>query len=249
MMNVVGAWMNSGLAAPGVFDRANERARRVLVRHLVELPEPPATEFPPEINGQSAVIEGYLALASLLTSFRDCEHYFRRYPFADKSVSRADHLRNCCEMYCDHFAQFRDRMKATLNAANKLGGTAPVKNFLKAFDESFPGELRMRNHVHHHGRFDDDAIRQLSMIELLNRFSKEGDVPLPNPQNLYRRASKEWIQRVQSRSEHLTMFLEEVAGVLLGMPFVQPFRQVPRGAQSDGIPPECEQNAEASADT
>jgi hypothetical protein len=230
MIDVVAVWMNRSLAKDGTAELANERARRVLYRHLINLPEPPTSEFSAEVRAQGDVIMGYLALTTLLYSFRECEHYFRRYPFGGIAVGRADHLRNCCEMYCDRFAQFRDRMKATLNGLKRFQSSAPVADFLKAFDKSFAWEIRMRNHVHHRGRFDDDTINQLSMVELFERVGTQHDLFVPRPHVLYRKASREWVERVRNRSEHLGQFLEAIAGLILSAEFVQPLRsQVSKG--------------------
>jgi hypothetical protein len=168
MLNVVGEYLQSSLSDEGVRERAGERMKRALLHSFIddELPGiPPETATPTEAM-QSAIMAGYIALVSQVSSVHECEYYFRRYPFRGIPISKGDHLRNCCEIYFDRIVQFRDRLKALLNACKKLQPDHDwrISSYLKTFDRTFASVIRARNHTHHHGRYDDDDINQLALM-------------------------------------------------------------------------------------
>jgi hypothetical protein len=95
-------------------------------------------KLPEDLDLQHAVVVKYFALHSTLVSLRDCEYYFRRYPFGGLPVQRHDHLRYICEMYFGRFYEFKERSKECFKAIN---ATLPAKkkldpgSLIKVFDK------------------------------------------------------------------------------------------------------------------
>ena len=153
---------------------ANQSIMKTLLRHIDQnLPAGDFTGLPtPSLleEQENTVLASFLALQSILESLRQCEFYFRRYPFADLPVSRNEHLRNICEMYFDRIYQLKVRLKITLNLLKRLRGVEKDERFgslIKAFERALDWELRQRNATHHTRRFEYDAIDQLGLIDLL----------------------------------------------------------------------------------
>src|SRR6059058_2976639 len=62
--------------------------------------------FSPVVERQHAVVFQYLCLQQTTTALKDCEYYFRRFPFHDLPVTHSDHITNICEMYFGRFYEF-----------------------------------------------------------------------------------------------------------------------------------------------
>lgn len=196
----------------------SERARNSMSAVLTGAPANPTPEAPNFTKAEldeGKVFGGYFALISMKISLRECEYYFRRYPFRGMPISKADHFRNVCEMYFDRVVQFRDRAKALMNAikATPGGENIAIKQFLKAFDKTFDWEIRNRNAVHHHGRFEYDAIEKMSIAHLLRHHS--GIHGFIQPERVYREERRKWIERVRHRALVLDQFIEAIAKFIL----------------------------------
>lgn len=165
---------------------------------------------------QIHVLKGYVNLAVMRFTIRNCEYYFRRYPFSGLPLTRADHLRNMSEMFFDRVVQFRDRLKATLNAikASAAPEDIPVSKMLKSFDRMFDPIIRLRNQVHHRDRYDDHLIEQLNLISILSH-SEIFAASLPDEEMLFRRAAKVWSKRVQEHAAAIDVWCDTVAGLIL----------------------------------
>jgi hypothetical protein len=169
-------------------------------------------KFSSDVEIQHDLLLQYLRLCESLDLLKQCEFYFRRYPFRGLPVTRYSHATNICEMFFSRFYEFRERMKRYFAA---LKTAAPEYRFqagplIKAFDKEFDQELRVRNTVHHHRRFGDIAIDQIFMLEtLLPRHRDSGWEE--EYRRAYRRFSKEWAQRVKRRSEKVDEFLEAIS--------------------------------------
>lgn len=203
-------------------DRANIANRNItytLYRHLLEgasdLPIPQA-DMNPTLKQQMRVLSGFINLCSMKTTIRTCEYYFKCYPFSGLPISRADHLRNICEMFFDRIVQFRDRLKATLNAIKNCSTSVeiPVGKLIKAFDRTFDSVIRLRNQVHHNERYNDHLIEQLSLIDLFSHVDTS-ELPLPDEKILFRRAAKTWSKHVQNYSASIAVWCDTVAGLIL----------------------------------
>lgn len=172
--------------------------------------------FPADIQSQHELIVSYHALHSTLVSLRDCEYYFRRYPFQDLPVSKYDHLRYTCETYFGRFYEFRSRMKVCLNNLdNHVDGSLGIGTLLKAFDREFDEEIRARNRVHHHNRFEDVAIDNLMILETWKASNEERVHLQVRIRAAYQTASRQWSARVRIRSQRVEDYLAGVAEAIL----------------------------------
>lgn len=158
---------------------------------------PEEFKFPPDISTQHEAVMSYLSLQGCLKSLEQCEFYFRRYPFAGLPVSKGDHLQNMCELYFSRFYEMKSRLKRCLNAVSATTA-APLNTgeVLKQFAKDFDQELRARNAIHHHDRFDDIAISGIGIADLFSSKSdKRGWAVVAHMK--YRRSSREWAERVK----------------------------------------------------
>jgi hypothetical protein len=172
--------------------------------------------FSDEIEKQRLVVVKYLWLSETIRSLKECEFYFRRYPFRGLPVTRYDHITNVCEMYFGRFYEFKERLKKYFDA---LGALTPEHHlefgtFIKLFAKVFDQELRARNRVHHLGRFEDIAIDK---ILLTSSFSENHGEKGWKREHLtaYRKVANEWAERVRRRGDKMDEFLEEIARVTL----------------------------------
>ena len=174
--------------------------------------------FPDEIEKQHAIITGYYALHSTLSSLRDCEFYFRRFPFAGLPVQKHDHLRYICEMYFGRFYEFKSRLKELVKFVNAYlpeGTRVDGGPMIKAFDKEFDQEHRARNGVHHHNRFEDVAIDNLSLLAIGALDAETGHNWKRRNDAAYRKASRIWAARVVRRSRVVESYLDMAAMVVL----------------------------------
>jgi hypothetical protein len=220
VMKVLGHLTSQTIAEDkGRMELANKSITHTLYQHILgqqDAPAVPQAVITPPEKQQMGVLHGYVNLASLRFTIRNCEYYFKRYPFAGLPLNRADHLRNICEMFFDRIVQFRDRLKATLNAirADAPHQDIPVGKLLKSFDRMFDSVIRLRNQVHHSNRYDDHLIEQLNLISLLRR-GENFPIPLPDEEMLFRRAAKVSSKRVQDHAAAIDGWCDTVAGLIL----------------------------------
>jgi hypothetical protein len=169
--------------------------------------------FSREIEKQHAALLGYLGLLTTIESLKQCEYYFRRYPFNGLPVSRHDHITNICEMYFGRFYEFRERLKKYLNSVTEVvsNGRFKVGPYIKAFDRVFDQELRARHSVHHHERFEDIAINRVYLTDVISTGRTDDGGWRREHLVAYRKLANEWAQRVQRRSQLMEEFLEAVA--------------------------------------
>jgi len=212
----VTAYITKELSAEGRQERTNKRMIAALVGDVEELSKIPNEIVSPIESLQHEMYTGFLALFSMVDVVRSTEYYFRRCRFGGLPISRADHLRNCCEMYFDRIVQFRDRMKSSLNAAQRL---FPEKNFyvgriVKAYDKAFLWEIKQRNRVHHKGRYEDKYIDQLAMLQLLEIGSPEIKDYLSS-NGIHRAAVNIWVKKVRYGADALSNLLEQISELVL----------------------------------
>lgn len=172
--------------------------------------------FSDAVERQHAVVFQYFGLQQTATALRECEYYFRRFPFHGLPVTHSDHITNICEMYFGRFYEFRERLKKFLNV---LAVAAPkhridIGKFIKLFDKEFDGELRARNSVHHHERFEDQAIDRVFLAHIVST-GRSGDGWKAERQAAYRKVTGEWVARVRKRASRLDEFMEAVAQLTL----------------------------------
>jgi hypothetical protein len=212
LLDAISVWIKSLDDYPGF--REWQRKKMGAMLSLVEgfpirddaFPE--EFKFTAEIDRQHEAIMAYLSLAQSFYTLQQCEFYFRRYPFADLPVSKEDHIRNMCEMYFNRFYEFKERLKRCLNAVDAtIEGTINTGPVLKSFAKDFDQELRARNSIHHHERFDDGAIHGIGLALLMGYSDKVGPEWRDVANRGYRRSSAEWAARVKRRSKMVEIYL------------------------------------------
>lgn len=165
----IGVWMRELDTYPGW--KAWRKGRFAITLYDKHIPHtgdphrPSEFVFSPELDQQHDLVTQYLGIEQAVFALRDCEYYFRRFPFRGLPVHKHTHLTYMCEMFFNRFYELKERIKRYLNALAKLA--LNHKRFEKEFDQ----ELRERNGVHHHrieigpfihhGRFEDLAIDRI----------------------------------------------------------------------------------------
>jgi hypothetical protein len=134
-------------------------------------------------------------------------------PFRGLPVSRHGHITNVCEMYFGRFYEFRERLKKHLEAVAAITPDRDFKAgpYIKTFDKMFDQELRARNSVHHHERFEDIAIHRVFLTDVISINQTEDRGWKGEHLAAYRRLANEWARRVRRRSQSMEEFLEAVA--------------------------------------
>jgi hypothetical protein len=115
----------------------------------------------------------------------------------------------------------KERLKKYFNAikAAEPQNTIQVGKFIKLFEDVFDQELKARNKSHHHSRFEDIAIDNVMLTEvILTRDDKNGFVKNALYQQhlaAYRNAANKWAKRVRARGAKMDEVLEETARATL----------------------------------
>ena len=189
--------------------------------------EEPDFIFPSEVEKQRAVALGYLKLHLTIEALKKCEFYFRRYPFRGLPVTRSEHISNICEMYFSRFYQFKANLKTYFRAIKNLMSTHAsgtmtedaveffAKLSIKAYEKRFEQELRARNLVHHHERFEDIEISRIALKEITY-----GEISTTAGQRRiqseeYREAIKFWVKHVRNSGVEMDALLEQIAAFTL----------------------------------
>lgn len=173
-------------------------------------------KFSDDVEKQHALVMKYLYLLQVSHGLKDCEYYFRRYPFRGLPVSRYQHITNVCEMYFSRFYEFKTRLKnyfEALKCVNPNHGL-DIGKFIKEYDKVFGSEVRERNSVHHHERFSDIAIDRLFVTDALSIAPPDKgwkDEHL----RAYNKVTREWVKRVKRRAAVLDQFVEAIAQATL----------------------------------
>lgn len=172
--------------------------------------------FSDTIKKQHAVVIQYLGLQQTIYSLKECEYYFRRYPFRGLPVTRYGHITNVCEMYFSRVYEFKERMRKYFEAVKAVAPhhRLDIGAFIKQFEKVFDQELRARNSVHHDSRFEDIAIDRVLLTEILSLNDKDRGCKREH-MGAYRKAVGEWVQRVRVRGSKMDEFLEAIAKVTL----------------------------------
>jgi hypothetical protein len=219
MSNAIGTWL---IKLDGL--QGWKEYRRNRLRHTLDFDDPffmpsePPDDFvfPPDMEKQHAIVTQYLGLQQTIEALKECEFYFRRYPFRGLPVTRHAHITNVCEMYFGRFYEFKERLKKYFNTIKAVEPhhTLEIGKFVKLFEDVFDQELRARNNVHHHSRFEDIVIDKVFLTDI---FSNAADKRGWKQEHLaaYRKAANEWSKRVRARGAKMDEFLEATAGATL----------------------------------
>jgi hypothetical protein len=169
--------------------------------------------FSPEVHRQHAVVYQYVGLQQTIEALKECEFYFRRYPFHGLPVTRAGHITNVCEMYFGRFYELKERLKNYFDAVKAVSPThnLDIGKFIKQYEKIFDHELRERHRVHHQGRFQDLAIDRVYLVGITSTKRLEVAASLRQ----YRKLTAEWVGRVKRRGKQMDEILETVADATL----------------------------------
>ena len=170
---------------------------------------PKEFQFPSHVDSQHEILFLYLVLKDSVQALKDCEYYFRRYPFRELPIPRHTHLRYICEMYFSRIYEIYQRIQNVLNAANQLAtpGKLDVGDYSKRFKKFFDQEIRARNRSHHHERFSSAEINR---IELREMYLPSIGATSFDPGE-YRRLVNDWVKRVRRDGALMDEILEDVA--------------------------------------
>jgi hypothetical protein len=221
-------WMKLNLTDHKEFlEWKNRQMRDILLSGLLPDHEPEFLEdfvFPKEIEIQLDLIQGYMELQSTLLSIKQCEFYFRRYPFATLGISRDAHISTCCELLFSRVYQFKEKWLAHLKRLSRR--TKPTKIptafFEKQFRTVFDGILAARNEIHHERAYSDIQIKALGMGDLLALADSELNWTKVS-QASYRQITNRWVKQVRSISKQIEVFAGFTAYLMLERcDFLQP---------------------------
>ena len=225
MMEAICKWMNDLRDYPGWREWNRGKIWRIWSYDAMDSGQIPRHDsqftFSDEVAEQHSVIMRYLELLRIIDALKECEFYFRRYPFRDLPVTRSNHLINICEMYFSRCYQFKERLKEYFEAVNNVVSTKDVdtvKNFatnlFKVYDKEFKEELKARNIIHHNERFEDIEIDRIALREVLSG-TVEFDIEQQEQLNEYRKATRYWVRQVQVSGIKMDACLECLAELTL----------------------------------
>ena len=176
-------------------------------------------ELPKDLEEQHTIVIGYVRLSGMVDNIRECEYYFRRFPFRGLPVTRASHVTNVCEMYFSKFYQFEEMFEDYLAALRAFVPGIRIGSVVRQFRKIFKQELRSRHHIHHKDRFSDVSIGRVFLNEKVIG-SKRRQVQ----QYQYRQLVKFWVREVRRSVGQFELILETVAEVTLDRcPFLSKF--------------------------
>lgn len=212
-------WLHDLLEYPGYKEFKNEQLRGTLLAGL--LPGEPSYHlsdfrFSPEIEKHHPLVAGYYELLTTIISVRECEYYFRKYPFRNKNVSREAHLRTCCELFLSRIFQFRERWLAHLTRLDRRTNPKglPLKALRDEFENRFSSILEARHKIHHEEAYDDIELKALGVGDLLS-YGDDHFGWLRVSQGRYRQIRNDWVRRVREAAQQLDLFVGVTASLML----------------------------------
>jgi hypothetical protein len=219
VMNAISGWLNRYVEIPG-FKAWKNRSINATIMNGFELTTCSIDPFPHSeaVLSEHAVITAYLNLVTALQDIAEMEYYFRRYPFNGLPVSKGNHLRHTCEAFFSKLYIFEERMTLTLNEIDRV--ITPKKidigSVRKAFQKTFKTDLRERHNTHHHFHYRDIEVDQISMIDTLSIAPSVDAAAMARlEQFAYRRATRNWVLRVKSRTKAASHFVDAVGRAML----------------------------------
>ena len=159
-----------------------------------------------EAKKQYEIVMGYLSLHFTMESFRQCEFYFRRYPFRGLPVTRREHMGNICDMYFFRIYELREKLRGHLVRIE-----CPVREtILDTYEKYFEQEIGARNFVTHEGSFSNMSLDKVLVLET---FWEDLDVPGKDyiRRKKYREEGQAWVRRVRVHAESIGSILEVVS--------------------------------------
>jgi hypothetical protein len=218
-MNAISGWIKRYVEIPG-FNEWKNRSITATILNGFESTNCSIDTFPHSeaVLSEHAVIPAYLNLVTALQDIAEMEYYFRRYPFNGLPVSKSNHLRHTCEAFFSKLYIFEERMALALNEIDRVitPKKIDVGSVRKAFQKTFKKELRERHNIHHHFRYRDIEVDQISMIDTLSIAPSVDAVAMGRLERFaYRRTTRDWVLRVKSRTKAASDFVDAVGRVML----------------------------------
>lgn len=211
-------WLESLMQVDGFADWKNKDIITTITRGLGEDGDNDDGEdfpMPDHIVSEHKIVSGYIDLERACLDIRQCEYYFRRFPFHGLPVSHDDHLRNCCELYLNKVGQFRFRLEKQLKTLKRLKrGAVPSEEIVNAFRRQFASLLSERNAIHHEKTYDDLELKSVSLGNLLS-IGNNGSPFVEFRKIAYRRNVKAWVKRIQEAHDAIEVYVGITAAVMI----------------------------------
>lgn len=211
MFKRITRWIDHVREYPGFADFQRERFRKILLSDIGPYEPGEDFRFDSNTDKKQDFCLSYLQLLRASMAIKSVEYYFRRYPFHSLPVSHDEHLSNICELFFSRIYQYREKMKNTLNHANKVQkGAISVGPAVRAFDRIFDRELRERHQVHHRVRYEDIDIERLGLLDTLSITEKRAELK-EEIGFQYRKVCRVRVKRVRSRSRVIDEITNQIS--------------------------------------
>jgi hypothetical protein len=219
MGKAIRVWMNSLDDYPGWKEWRLEKFAHTLYFDEPNFASPRIAKefnFSRVVENQHALINQYFGLLEAVFLLKECEYYFRRFPFQGLPISKHSHVTNVCEMYFGRLYVFKELLRKYFKELKRVypNHQLDIGNFVNLFSAEFRFELSERNKFIHHRRFSSMEINRLFLLEFNSDLSTEegwGREQLAE----YRRITKSWALRVRNSGVKLDQFVEAVAEATL----------------------------------
>jgi len=161
---------------------------------------------------EHALLLCYAELISGMNAITQCEYYFRRFPFKDLPVSHQDYLTRNCEVFFNKIYELRERIK---NLGAALKEVSPAKfmdtgKLIKQYDKRFKNELKERNLLNHHTKFNDIELNRFNLVTTM----EEAQLPLPFGDSSHAEYRRIWSAVAQMFLVKISEFLLETCDFL-----------------------------------
>jgi len=169
---------------------------------------------------KSEIFRSYFSLLNIFYAIEQTQYYFRRYPFSDMPISKSDHLVTVCELYFDRIGRFRDRVKNLTKLLKQARGEPDERygRLVRWLNDNLDGELRNRNFIQHHGRFECFSAERLKLMELLS--INDRSAFKETQRDLYRNETQKWAARCVSTHKALNHIVDICASFVLELDVV-----------------------------
>lgn len=173
-------------------------------------------QFSETIETEHSLIHGYVALMRALIRTRECEPYFRRYPFKNLDITRESHLSTCCELFFSRVYQFEASWVAQIKRLDRKTRPKglPIKKIQAEFRDRFKSIIDARNEVHHVTPYADEKLNALGITDLLSSNADDLDWVRMSQSN-YRRICRDWVAKVQAVCVQLELYVGQIASLML----------------------------------
>lgn len=204
------AWLDKYVEYEGFKEWKQKQIINTIIAGLAPGSELDLQDFvlPAEVVREHEIVTGYIDVQRCLLNIRECEHYFRRYPFRGQNISRESHLKTCCELFFGRVYQFRERWLKQLKRIDRRTKPKglPIGSWRKQFESRFSAILAARHEHNHNADYSDIQIEAVGIGDLLSMSNPELEHLKLSP-SAYRRITKYWVQQVRAASDQLEVFL------------------------------------------